>query len=1247
MNSSDNNHNPPELAQAPTHPAETHPGEDTITEIEAQDEPNTFESLAIEVRDQDEVERNINRQADHMLNEQAIERDGKRLEKAKNDRSKLETQVRKLENRLHGSVNRTSATAARLRTEIAHYRVQIESLSKDAEEIEKRIEERQAGIAEEPSTQAGNQRLPNESQRDFLIRTGKITPFSKIAGPKKVEEDLQEALFNAEAGKTEGERDHDPALLVEQARSHRVLQRPGFERRSSNSSSRSLSSDASHNLSDRPTKRRKLTRTREPSIIERNEVVKPEERSAQVQDSPAKTPVTGDSDEFDHGMSDSQLAQLGSSEDESPGQSEDEFTMDTPASKKRKSRSNAAKRSSKDDSEDLRGLDDGNEKLYQSRLQRWIKNRSSARRHAKTRAHDSPIDDLADASAEVDDPHATAEEDEWHMPHPTISDTIFEGEYRIPGDIFPSLFDYQKTGVQWLWELYSQNVGGIVGDEMGLGKTIQVIAFLAGLHYSKKLTKPVIVVCPATVMKQWANEFHTWWPAFRVSILHSSGSGMIDIGRETKHEEQLLNSRPAKSDPLTKSERAANAIVDRVVREGHVLVTTYSGLQTYSNLLVPINWGYAVLDEGHKIRNPNAAITLYSKELRTANRVILSGTPMQNNLIELWSLFDFIFPMRLGNLVEFKTQFETPIRIGGYANASNLQIQTAGKCAETLKDAISPYLLQRMKVDVAADLPQKTERVLFCKLTKQQRMAYEAFLNGDDVKSIMNGKRQVLYGVDILRKICNHPDLADHRLLSIKEDYNYGAPNKSGKMIVMKELLDLWIKGGHKTLLFAQHRIMLDILEKYIRNMPGVNYRRMDGTTQISVRQTMVDEFNNNPDAHVFLLTTKVGGLGVNLTGADRVIIFDPDWNPSTDIQARERAWRLGQKREVEIYRLMVAGTIEEKIFHRQIFKQFLTNKILKDPKQRQTFQMQDLHDLFSLGLQDGETETGKMFEGTETRFRPDAQPLPVKPVTTEKADGEAAVTDLAGVSSVRDFQAESDDSADEPPKDEGKDSSDKRIMESLFARSGVHSTVEHDQIINGKRKYAADPDIIEREAKKVAREAGEQLKISEAVARALPAGTVSWTGAFGTAGRPEERPKPQQRRGLSSTTGPARSLGLLSSVQRRQEEDERGESSRSSTPAKDSTPLGVRNAARAARGVGMPTISEIRDYLVAHGGKVFTQMVLDQFKRRVRTPSEVAEFKAMLNEVAEMTSGTRGRGSWTLREEYRKKNRLGPAVRD
>jgi DNA excision repair protein ERCC-6 len=866
-------------------------------------------------------------------------------------------------------------------------------------------------------------------------------------------------------------------------------------------------------------------------------------------------------------------------------------------------------------------VDDGNEDLYQARLQKWCKRRQDAR------TRQMPAEPLAEDGEE---------RPEWELPHPSRPDAVVDAEFKVPGDVYSALFDYQKTGVRWLWELYTQQVGGIVGDEMGLGKTIQVIAFLAGLHHGGKLSKPVVVVCPATVMKQWVNEFHRWWPPLRVSILHSSGSGMMNIRRESQYEDDLEDDSWDDRDYTgKKNQSSAKKIVDRVVRNGHVLVTTYSGLQTYSTLLLPQQWQYAVLDEGHKIRNPNTAITLYCKELRTPNRIILSGTPMQNNLTELWSLFDFVFPMRLGTLVMFRQQFEYPIKQGGYANASNLQVETAMRCAETLKDAISPYLLQRFKLDVASDLPKKTERVLFCKLTNLQRAQYESFLESEEMRSIMSGRRQPLYGVDILRKLCNHPDLVEHKVLSRKDGYNYGESTKSGKMQVVQSLLELWQKTGHRTLLFAQHRIMLDILEKFVRGMDGFRYLRMDGNTSIKDRQSLVDRFNQNGQMDVFLLTTKVGGLGVNLTGADRVIIYDPDWNPSTDVQARERAWRLGQKKEVEVYRLMTAGTIEEKIYHRQIFKQFLTNKILRDPKQRQTFHMSDLHDLFSLGDAGGKTETGTLFKGTEiqmdSKFESRAKnpAVPLRPARNPSHSSELA--EIAPVVREEDFKNPEEDDGAEP-----KDKSE-RLLSAIFSRPDIHSAHEHDAILATNRMSSAnepDAERIAREARRVAGQAARELQRAGEIARTLPAGVPTWTGVFGTAGY-EEEPAPRgimARRGGGAGSagrgGRPSSTSVLANLAARQGNaigavgGGSGESSRTTTPA----PLHPR---------GKDFMAMIRDFLTAHGGSCVTQNLIDHFNRFCGTPQRTAEFKEMLSRIAVLEKGSRARGKWVLKKEF------------
>ncbi|XP_029787978.1 DNA excision repair protein ERCC-6 isoform X2 [Suricata suricatta] len=516
----------------------------------------------------------------------------------------------------------------------------------------------------------------------------------------------------------------------------------------------------------------------------------------------------------------------------------------------------------------VRCRDDGDEDYYKQRLRRWNKLRLWDKEKCLKLEGDSEESD-----AEFDD-------------------------FKIPGFLFKKLFKYQQTGVRWLWELHCQQAGGILGDEMGLGKTIQIIAFLAGLSYSKIRTRgsnyrfkglgPTIIVCPTTVMHQWVKEFHTWWPPFRVAILHETGS-------YTHKKEKLI----------------------RDIAHCHgILITSYSYIRLMQDDISRHDWHYVILDEGHKIRNPNAAVTLACK-----------------------------------------------------------QVKTAYKCACVLRDTINPYLLRRMKSDVkmSLSLPDKNEQVLFCRLTEEQHKVYQNFIDSKEVYRILNGDMQVFSGLVALRKICNHPDLfsgGPKNLRGIPDDEleedQFGYWKRSGKMIVVESLLKIWHKQGQRVLLFSQSRQMLDILEVFLRAQK-YSYLKMDGTTAIASRQPLITRYNEDTSIFVFLLTTRVGGIGVNLTGANRVIIYDPDWNPSTDTQARERAWRIGQKKQVTVYRLLTAGTIEEKIYHRQIFKQFLTNRVLKDPKQRRFFKSNDLYELFTLTSPDASqsTETSAIFAGT------------------------------------------------------------------------------------------------------------------------------------------------------------------------------------------------------------------------------------------------------------------------------------------
>ncbi|KAK9454112.1 SNF2 family N-terminal domain-containing protein [Dipodascopsis uninucleata] len=1141
---------------------------------------DTLDSLGVRAMEQDDLERNVVADADRAINEREFELDQKRLEKSMKQKSRYNDQILRLEEKL-ADRNCTLSARQKIRTEIENIRnIDLAPIEQDIVDINDRIAERARAISEMSNITDSSRRLPNETERDFLIRTGKITPFSNIIGLERQTGDDDQVSMSVEPS----------AIDSGKVMSHQKLRLPGLDF----SSDDEVVEDERNEANLRREIAHLSKKKRQASVTQKTSS---EKRARRFSDSDV----------------DSEYGPTSGSERESE---EEDFVPEMDEDEAYDSEAERAKAAALKAQEELPELDDGNEDYYEKRLNRWVSKRSGLRNRIKQ----EPSEDRV--------------LEEWHKPHPKYGDMKLDGGYRLPGDIHVSLFDYQKTCVQWLWELYSQRAGGIIGDEMGLGKTIQIISFLAGLHYSGKLDKPVLIVCPATVMKQWVNEFHRWWPPLRIVILHSSGSGMTKFNEEDELDRVPSGRHGRRVD--SRSSSSAMKLVNTVMTKGHVLITTYVGMQIYRDAILPKQWGYCVLDEGHKIRNPDSDISLTCKQVKTPHRIILSGTPLQNNLTELWSLFDFVFPGRLGTLPIFQNQFATPINIGGYANASNVQVQTAYKCACVLRDLINPYLLRRMKVDVAADLPKKTEQVLFCKLTQIQRKSYEEFLGSGDMKSILEGKRQVLYGVDILRKICNHPDLVARDILMKKKGYKYGSPQKSGKMQVVKALLQLWKKRKHRTLLFCQTRQMLEILELFVNSMENIKYVRMDGSTPIGNRQDLVDEFNNNSDIDLFLLTTRVGGLGVNLTGADRVIIFDPDWNPSTDVQARERAWRLGQQKEVAIYRLMTSGTIEEKIYHRQIFKQYLTNKILKDPKQRRFFKSNDLHDLFSLGSADGSgTETGSLFGGAETQIRPvranDSSESTLKK-TKSKKDSES-LKRLDGVASVEKFRTGSDDEADngsnagDNDQDDGGD-----IMTSLFARSGVHSALAHDEIMNTSRPEAV---LVEQEANRIAKHAARALRASRQRARTAELGTPTWTGRFGSAGKAVPRTLSSnvnssgKERISSGSSSPAAmsSRNILSRLRRNRELEE--EQQQRAKYAEHQSDIYLNDMSSDDK---VDLLKRLRDYIALQGGRAKSADVVNKFSVKVSGPEQIAIFREMLKEIAVWKSDE---GVWTLKDDF------------
>jgi DNA excision repair protein ERCC-6 len=456
-----------------------------------------------------------------------------------------------------------------------------------------------------------------------------------------------------------------------------------------------------------------------------------------------------------------------------------------------------------------------------------------------------------------------------------------------------------------------------------------------------------------------------------------------------------------------------------------------------------------------------------------------------------------------------------PITIGGYANASRLQVTTAFRCAVVLRDLIAPYLLRRLKTDVALQLPRKTEHVLFCPLSKVQADAYRAYLASKDVAAILAGDREALAGIDVLRKIVNHPDLLDRARAGDAPDY--GNPERSGKLQVVRRVLSLWAEQGHRCLLFCQTQQMLDIVEDLLMT-EQYHYRRMDGTTPVAQRMRLIDEFNDD-DANVFcfLLTTKVGGLGVNLTGADRVLLYDPDWNPATDSQARERAWRVGQKREVTVYRLITPGTIEEKVYHRQIYKQHLTDRILRDPKQRRVFKAKDLADLFTFDEQaatsggsaarapngatgngavapsDARLETAELFAHVDAVVHADAGAIPPGGATAAGDEADMLDSDSDGAEPAA--QAANDNGGDD----------NAHILASLFSSNGIARAMDHDAMATAGSAEAgrAGGNSLIVEAQRVADRASAALAASRAARAQLDVSVPTWTGRNGTGGAP------------------------------------------------------------------------------------------------------------------------------------------------
>uniref|UniRef100_A0A8D0L4A6 DNA excision repair protein ERCC-6-like n=1 Tax=Sphenodon punctatus TaxID=8508 RepID=A0A8D0L4A6_SPHPU len=545
------------------------------------------------------------------------------------------------------------------------------------------------------------------------------------------------------------------------------------------------------------------------------------------------------------------------------------------------------------------------------------------------------------------------------------------------GELHNKLYDYQREGVAFLYSLYRDGrKGGILADDMGLGKTIQIVAFLSGM-FDAELAQFVLLVVPTTLISTWVREFAKWTPGMRVKDFHGTN----------------------------KAERNRN--LQRIQRKTGVVITSYPMLLNNWQQLSSLNgqefiWDYIILDEAHKIKSPSAKTTKCIHVIPAKNRILLTGTPMQNNLHEMWSLFDFACQgSLLGTAKTFKMEYETPITKAREKDSTPTERALGLKISENLMSIIKPYFLRRTKEDIQKKnkfgkqetqlpenqskdiapempaLPRKNDFIVWVYLAPVQEQIYKNFLSLDYIKELLMTTRSPLSELTVLKKLCDHPRLLSARACSQLglegsnfseqdgEENDVGAfsgMNKidhlsddtlieeSGKLRFLIGLLERLREEGHRTLVFSQSRKMLDILERILAHK-NFKLMRIDGTVaQLVERERRIGIFQNNEDYSVFLLTTQVGGVGLTLTAATRVVIFDPSWNPATDAQAVDRAYRIGQKENVLIYRLITCGTVEEKIYRRQVFKDSLIRQTTGDKKNPfRYFTKQELRELFTL----------------------------------------------------------------------------------------------------------------------------------------------------------------------------------------------------------------------------------------------------------------------------------------------------------
>uniref|UniRef100_A0A2K5CPW8 SNF2 related chromatin remodeling ATPase 1 n=1 Tax=Aotus nancymaae TaxID=37293 RepID=A0A2K5CPW8_AOTNA len=547
------------------------------------------------------------------------------------------------------------------------------------------------------------------------------------------------------------------------------------------------------------------------------------------------------------------------------------------------------------------------------------------------------------------------------------------------------LRDYQIRGLNWLISLYENGVNGILADEMGLGKTLQTIALLGYLKHYRNIPGPHMVLVPKSTLHNWMNEFKRWVPSLRVICF---------VG--------------------DKDARAAFIRDEMMPGEWDVCVTSYEMVIKEKSVFKKFHWRYLVIDEAHRIKNEKSKLSEIVREFKSTNRLLLTGTPLQNNLHELWALLNFLLPDVFNSADDFDSWFDTKNCLGDQ------------KLVERLHAVLKPFLLRRIKTDVEKSLPPKKEIKIYLGL------------NIDVLNS--SGKMDKMRLLNILmqlRKCCNHPYLFDGAKPGPPYTTDEHIVSNSGKMVVLDKLLAKLKEQGSRVLIFSQMTRLLDILEDYCM-WRGYEYCRLDGQTPHEEREEAIEAFNAPNSKFIFMLSTRAGGLGINLASADVVLLYDSDWNPQVDLQAMDRAHRIGQKKPVRVFRLITDNTVEERIVERAEIKLRLDSIVIQQGR--------------LIGQQSNKLAKEEMLQmirhGATHIFASTESELTDEDITTILERGEKKMNECLqkmGESSLRNFRMDIEQREDyrekqklgvvewiEPPKQEPKQTSSDASLERL-----------------------------------------------------------------------------------------------------------------------------------------------------------------------------------------------------------------------